>query len=113
MSVCCADPWRMVLGCRRMSRALRTYGDGTVIVTIPSHAPEYRGVREELLGRVAASLDAARIVIIDVRGNEGGSAAPRHPSTPFALHPDGKSSSPRRTTSTSGRSRPRDGCLRS
>ncbi|MEO8030184.1 MAG: S41 family peptidase [Gemmatimonadota bacterium] len=47
---------------------------GTVIVSIPSHDPAYGPAFDSLIAEHASQLTAADRLIVDLRGNEGGSA---------------------------------------
>ncbi len=46
----------------------------TPVISIPSHDPTYKGALDSLLRRYDATLHAAPRLIIDLRGNEGGSS---------------------------------------
>lgn len=56
---------------RRPTLQLRA---GTVIVSIPSHSPQYKPVLDSLVGTAAAELRSVDHLIVDLRGNEGGSS---------------------------------------
>lgn len=47
---------------------------GTVVVSIPSHDPAYRRVLDSLIERHDTDLRSADRLIVDLRGNEGGSS---------------------------------------
>lgn len=47
---------------------------GTVVLSIPSHDPSYRRVLDSLIDRHASDLRNAERLIVDLRGNEGGSS---------------------------------------
>lgn len=62
---------------------LRVLADGTVVVSMPSHDGPYRDV---LAGLVTSHLEALRkapLLVIDVRGDEGGGAQTSAPLEPF------------------------------
>jgi hypothetical protein len=59
--------------------AFATFGTGYVVLSIPSHSPEHRAVLDSLLSRHHAEIVAARVLIVDIRGNEGGSSGFTHP----------------------------------
>jgi hypothetical protein len=48
--------------------------EGTVVVSIPSHSPAYAPVLDSLVRRNAAPLHSSPRLIVDLRGNEGGSS---------------------------------------
>ena len=50
-----------------------THHDSVVVVSVPSHDPQYRSVVDSLVAANRAALDAAHSLIIDFRGNQGGS----------------------------------------
>jgi hypothetical protein len=54
-----------------------------VVLSIPSHSPEHRAVLDSLLARHHADIVAARVLILDIRGNEGGSAGFTYPLRPY------------------------------
>lgn len=52
----------------------RAMSDGTVVFAVPSHLPEYEPVLTALVAEFADRLRAAGTLIVDLRGNEGGSS---------------------------------------
>lgn len=71
---------------------LRTI-DGTVIVAMPSHDPAYRAVLDSLVASNAEALRGAARLIIDLRGNEGGSSSTSNALAPYVLS-DGQTEPP-------------------
>jgi hypothetical protein len=59
--------------------------DGTVIVAIPSHDPAYQRVLDSLVARNAETLRTADRLIIDLRGNEGGSVSTSNALIPYVV----------------------------
>lgn len=53
---------------------MRTIRNGVLLLSIPSHAPEYRPRLDSLIALHHDALFAAELLIIDLRGNEGGSS---------------------------------------
>jgi hypothetical protein len=54
-----------------------------VVLSIPSHAPDHRAVLDSLLHLHGEAIAGARLLIIDIRGNEGGSSGFTHPLRPY------------------------------
>src|SRR5262249_29938272 len=52
---------------------VRAVGDRAVVVSVPSHSPEYAPVLKELVERFADRIAKAEVLVVDVRGDEGGS----------------------------------------
>ncbi len=52
----------------------RVVDDSTVVVSVPSHVPEYAPVLKELVDRFADRIVRAETLVVDLRGDEGGSA---------------------------------------
>lgn len=48
--------------------------DATVLLSVPSFSPEHHDALQALLARHDAEIQAAGLVIVDIRGNEGGSS---------------------------------------
>lgn len=59
--------------------------DGTMILSIPSFDPGYRAVLAALVTQHADALAAAELLIVDIRGNEGGSSGTAAPLLPFVF----------------------------
>lgn len=59
--------------------------DGTVIVAMPSHDPAYRQAFDSLIRANTETLRHAERLIVDLRGNEGGSAGTSDPIVPFIV----------------------------
>lgn len=55
-------------------RATLLVRGGAVVISIPSHDPTYRGTLDTLLATHAEALRGAERLIVDLRGNEGGSS---------------------------------------
>lgn len=53
---------------------IRPTGASTVVVSVPSHSPEYAPVLKSLVERFRAQILRSELLIIDIRGNEGGSS---------------------------------------
>lgn len=59
-------------------------GDGVVLFSVPSHDPEIaRGRLEQLAAAHESEILAARLLVIDVRDDEGGSSLATRPLAPF------------------------------
>ena len=67
--------------------------DGTVIVAMPSNDPAYGRVLDSLVTRNADALRNADRLILDLRGNEGGSVAPAGALIPYVIT-DGQAAPP-------------------
>lgn len=67
--------------------------DASVVVSVPSHAPEYAAQLDSLVTAHRADILAAEILVIDVRGNEGGSSWMTRALMPFLVTP-GKRANP-------------------
>lgn len=50
-------------------------GEGVFVLSVPSHAPRYRAALDSIVQEAGARLERAEILVIDLRGNEGGSSA--------------------------------------
>lgn len=59
--------------------------DGTLLLSIPSFDPGYRGALAQLLTEHAEALAAADLLVVDIRGNEGGSSGTAAPLLPFVF----------------------------
>jgi hypothetical protein len=73
-------------------RATFRFRDGTATISIPSHDPTYRSTLDSLLTVNDALLRSAERLIVDLRGNEGGSSGVTNGLLPFI------ESDPRRPT---------------
>ncbi|HSJ65131.1 MAG TPA: S41 family peptidase [Gemmatimonadaceae bacterium] len=58
---------------------------GTVVVTMPSHDPAYRAVLDSLVAGHSADFERAERLIIDLRGNEGGSSTTSNALLPYIV----------------------------
>lgn len=67
---------------------LRVLDDETVLVTLPSHLPQYRAALDSLIVAHRDALSRAPILLIDVRGNQGGSGDTARPLAPFYFSPE-------------------------
>lgn len=67
--------------------------DSTVIVAIPSHDPAYRSALDSLVAANTATLKGAARLILDLRGNEGGSAGTSDGLVPYVVS-DGQPAPP-------------------
>ena len=56
--------------------------DGTVLISIPSHSPQYAQRLQDIVAANRRALERAPLLILDIRGNEGGSS-----DTAAALRP--------------------------
>ncbi|HSH44480.1 MAG TPA: S41 family peptidase, partial [Longimicrobiales bacterium] len=63
--------------------AFRSVDSRTVVIGLPSHAPAVAGPLEALVSRHRDELLAAETLIIDLRGNEGGSSLTTRVLAPF------------------------------
>lgn len=54
-----------------------------IVLSIPSHDPKYRPALEALVDLHAAALDRAPLLIVDLRGNEGGSSGTTRMLAPY------------------------------
>lgn len=66
-------------------RATLVQRNGTIIVSIPSHDPTYRPAFDSLIAGHAAELKSAPRLIVDLRGNEGGSSGMTESLMPYLL----------------------------
>jgi hypothetical protein len=62
---------------------LKALGRGAWVVSMPSHDGPYREPLERLIAENLESLRAAPLIIVDLRGNEGGGAQTSAPLEPF------------------------------
>lgn len=67
---------------------LRVLDDETVLITLPSHQPQYRAALDSLIAANSDVLTRAPILLIDVRGNRGGSGDTARPLAPFYFSPE-------------------------
>jgi hypothetical protein len=65
--------------------------DEAVLLSLPSHSPEHRPKLEFLLGGHLRELLSRRLLIVDLRGNEGGSSSTTFPLEPLIVTTDGDS----------------------
>lgn len=65
--------------------AIASREDGTMILSIPSFDPGYRAALAALVAKHADALAAAELLIVDIRGNEGGSSGTAAPLLPFVF----------------------------
>lgn len=65
------------------SPTLKLLAGGTVVISMPSHSPEYGDALKALIAAHDADLRAAPLIIADIRGNEGGSAQTSDVLAPF------------------------------
>jgi len=76
---------------------IRSLGESTMVVSVPSHSPEYAPILNELVERFRERILSAENLIIDIRGDEGGSSWMTRALMPFIVtkskrpgRPDGK-----------------------
>jgi hypothetical protein len=62
---------------------LRALGGDTVVISIPSHSPEHHDPLEAMLKANEQAIVNAKTLIIDLRGDEGGSAGTTDPLAPY------------------------------
>ena len=82
-----AEPTNPVHPTDPLHPVLRVLDDETVLVTLPSHLPPYKAALDSLLAAHRDVLARAPIVLIDVRGNRGGSGDTARPLAPFYTSP--------------------------
>lgn len=63
----------------------RTVGSEAVVLQIPSHVPSHRGRLQLLIDQYRSALSRSRILVIDLRGNEGGSASATDALMPLVM----------------------------
>lgn len=66
---------------------IRALDDSTVVVSVPSHSPEYAPLLKELVEKFRDRIFASKTLIIDIRGDEGGSSWMTDPLMPFLVTP--------------------------
>jgi hypothetical protein len=66
-------------------RATLVERNGTIIVSIPSHDPAYQPAFDSLIATHATAFKSAQRVIVDLRGNEGGSSGMTEALMPYLL----------------------------
>ncbi len=72
-----------------MHRATLTWRDDSVaIVSVPSHQWSNRALLDSLIGANRARFDAAAVLLIDLRGNEGGGSQATAPLNPYVVGAD-------------------------
>ncbi|HWP43610.1 MAG TPA: hypothetical protein VNO14_10270, partial [Blastocatellia bacterium] len=64
---------------------IRPAGDSTVVVSVPSHSPEYAPVLNRLVEQFRERIFSAENLIVDIRGNEGGSSWMTRSLMPFIV----------------------------
>ena len=62
---------------------LKILDDGAVVISMPSHSPEYEDQLKALIAAHESELRSTALVIVDIRGNEGGSSQTSDPLAPF------------------------------
>lgn len=62
--------------------------EGTVIISMTSHSPAYMGTLDSLIARNAEALRSADRLIVDLRGNEGGSSFTSNGLLPYIMTAD-------------------------
>jgi hypothetical protein len=65
------------------SPTIKALDNGAWVISMPSHDGPYREPLERLIAAHLEQLRAARLIIVDLRGNEGGSAYTSYPLVPF------------------------------
>src|SRR5262249_23811162 len=64
---------------------IRSLGESTVIVSVPSHSPEYTPVLNGLVDKFRERILGAQNLIIDIRGDEGGGSQMTRALRPFLV----------------------------
>jgi len=64
---------------------IRFIGESTIVVSVPSHSPEYAAVLNQLVGECRERILNAASLIIDIRGDEGGSSWTTSVLMPFLV----------------------------
>jgi hypothetical protein len=81
-----------------LAPTLRRTTDGTLVVSVPSHDGRYRSVLDSLVARNRARLLAARLLVVDLRGDVGGGSMTTAPLMPFIYaRPERRPPGPRGT----------------
>jgi hypothetical protein len=62
---------------------IKQLGDGAWVVSMPSHDGPYREPLEKLIAGHLDELRAAHLIVVDLRGNEGGGSQTSAPLQPF------------------------------
>ena len=63
---------------------------GAPVISIPSHDPKYQVALDSLLQAHAADLQRSRMLVVDLRGNEGGGARTTNGLEPYYWSPSGE-----------------------
>jgi hypothetical protein len=63
--------------------AFKALSGAAVVISMPSHSGEYRPRLEQLIAQHLEQIRAAQVLIVDLRGNEGGGAQTSDPLEPF------------------------------
>ena len=71
---------------------IRAVDESTVVVSVPSHSPEYTALLESLIEEFHDRILRANNLLIDIRGDEGGSAGMTRALMPFLVTKDKRSS---------------------
>lgn len=66
---------------------IRTFDESTVIVIVPSHSPEYAPLLREFVEKYRERILKSENLIIDIRGDEGGSTGTTGALMPFLVTP--------------------------
>jgi hypothetical protein len=66
-------------------RATMVERNGTIIVSVPSHDPAYQPAFDSLIATHASEIKSAPRLIVDLRGNEGGSSGMTEALMPYLL----------------------------
>jgi hypothetical protein len=64
---------------------LRLVGDDAVVVSVPSHDPQYRSALDTLVARHRSDLSTRPYLVIDIRGDIGGGSMTTAPLVPFLV----------------------------
>ncbi len=67
---------------------MRALDDSTLVVSVPSHDPQYASVLRQLLTQFEQQLAKAETLIIDLRGDEGGSSQMTRALLPLIVTPN-------------------------
>lgn len=66
----------------------RLLGEGAVVFHVPSHVPSHSARLQALVEQYRGALERAELLVIDLRGNEGGSAFVTDVFLPFLMGPE-------------------------
>lgn len=67
--------------------ALTTRSEDVIVLSVPSHDPRYRAALENLVRTAAPALERASLLVVDLRGNEGGSSGTTRILRPYYHSP--------------------------